>query len=82
MVSIQTLTEFLGWSLAINVVLFMFAAFAVMLMRETIMKIHTAIFGLQKEDLLRQYFQYLAQYKTLIIVLNLTPYIALKVITL
>ncbi len=36
------------------------------------------MFGLDEKDLNRAYFQYLAQFKILIIVFNVTPYIALK----
>ena len=49
------------------------------LMRGMIVNIHGKLFGLGEAELSRQYFQYLAQYKIAIFVLNLTPYIALKI---
>jgi Family of unknown function (DUF6868) len=36
------------------------------------------MFGLSEADLSRAYFQYLAQYKIAIFVLNLVPYVALE----
>lgn len=36
------------------------------------------MFGLSQDDLSRAYFQYLAQYKIAIFVLNIAPYLALK----
>jgi hypothetical protein len=37
------------------------------------------MFGLDDTDLSRAYFQYLAQYKILIFVFNLMPYLALRI---
>jgi len=41
---------------------------------------HGGMFNLNKEDLGRAYFGYIALYKILIIVFNLVPYIVLKII--
>ena len=46
----------------------------------TITRYHSALFGLDEKDLGRAYFQYLAQYKIAIIVLNIAPYLALRII--
>jgi hypothetical protein len=37
------------------------------------------MFGLEDADLSRAYFQYLAQYKILVFVFNLMPYLALRI---
>ncbi len=58
----------------------MVAAMSLALMRSPISQIHAKMFGLNEVDLSRAYFQYLAQYKIAIFVLNLVPYIALKII--
>jgi hypothetical protein len=79
MVSTETVTELLGWCTAINFGLLIVASIALALMRGSISRIHSKLFGLDEVDLSRAYFQYLAQYKIAIIVLNLVPYIALKV---
>jgi hypothetical protein len=48
-------------------------------MRGTISKIHGNMFGLEEAELSRAYFQYLAQYKILLFVFNLMPYLALRI---
>ena len=77
--SLDSLTSLLGWCSAINIGVLMFASLMVISMRDTIVNIHARMFGLSEGDLLRAYFQYLAQYKIAIFVLNIVPYIALKI---
>ena len=77
--NIEATTEFLGWCTVINVGLLVLAAFAMMTMRRFMIKVHSTMFNLSEENLSRAYFQYLAMYKIAIIVFNLVPYIALKV---
>ena len=48
-------------------------------MKNTIMPIHQKMLGMSETDLSKAYFQYMAQYKILIIVFNLAPYLALRV---
>ena len=48
-------------------------------MRGPVARIHSKMFALDEVDLSRQYVQYLGQYKIAIFVLNLIPYIALKI---
>ncbi|MCH9739364.1 MAG: hypothetical protein K0U38_00785 [Epsilonproteobacteria bacterium] len=78
MLTKEVLTTFLGWSTVINIVLLMMTTIAITQFRESIVKIHSELFNLQKEDLGRAYFGYIAIYKILIIVFNLVPYVALK----
>ncbi len=80
MSSLETLTAFLGWCTVINIGLLMVAAVVLGLMRRPISQIHAKMFDLNEADLSRGYFQYLAQYKIAILVLNLVPYVALKII--
>jgi hypothetical protein len=76
-----TLTEFLGWSLVINVGVFVFVSVSLILMRSFVTNLHGKMFGLSETDLSRAYFQYLANYKLLIMVFNLAPYIDLKMMS-
>lgn len=79
MMTIEALTELLGWVSAINIAVLMFSTLTLIAMRGVISNIHSRLFGLDEQDLGRAYFQYLAQYKIAIIVLNIAPYIALKI---
>jgi hypothetical protein len=57
----------------------MLSTITLIAMRGTIAKIHSKLFGLDEKDLGRAHFQYLAQYKIAVIVLNIAPYLALKI---
>ncbi len=78
--SLETLTAVLGWCTVLNSVLLALAALLTMAMRDSMIRIHARMFGVSEADLLRAYFQYMARYKIAILVLNLTPYLALKII--
>ena len=77
--TIEVLTELLGWASVINIAILFLSTLSVIGMRGAITGIHSKLFGLDEKDLGRAYFQYLAQYKIAIIVLNIAPYIALKI---
>ena len=77
--SIDTLTTFLGWCTVINVVALAITSIMLMLMRNFIPRIHGRMFGVNKDDLPLTYVQYLGNYKIAIIVLNIVPYIALRI---
>jgi len=79
MFTISELTEFLGWSSVINICLLIATTLAVILMRESITKLHEKMFGIDAKELPILYFQYIAQYKLAIIIFNIVPYIALKI---
>ncbi len=80
MSSLETLTVFLGWCTVLNVGMLALTAIMVMTMRGWMMRIHARMFGVSETDLPRLYFLYMAQYQMAIFVLNLAPYVALKVI--
>ncbi len=80
MTSIETFTAFFGWSTVINLALMILAVIILIFMHGCISKVHAKFFGLSESDILRSYFQFLGQYKVAIIMLNLVPYIALKII--
>ncbi len=79
MLTTETLTELLGWSCVINIALLFLTAIIVIAMRGTIASIHSSLFGVDEKDLGRAYFQYMAQYKIAIIVFNVAPYVAFKI---
>ena len=81
MISIDTLTELLGWCSIINIGILLFAMLMTTLLRESISAIHGKLFGLDNADIARAYFQYLAQYKIAILIFNLVPYFTLKIMT-
>ncbi len=76
---LKEITEFLGWASAINIAILLLSTLALIAMRGGISRIHSQLFGVGEKDLGRAYFQYLAQYKIAIIVLNIAPYVSLKI---
>ena len=81
MTSLQTVTEFFGWTTVINFVLLAVSTIALIAMRGFISRVHAKMFGLDPEDVSRDYVRYLAQYKIAIIVFSLVPYIALRIMS-
>lgn len=82
MITSEALTEFFGWCLVINSALIFITFVASLLLKNSVvMKIQSRLFSLSESELTPLYFQYIAQYKLLVLVFNFTPYVALKIIT-
>lgn len=79
--SIESLTEFLGWCTLINLGFLLVTSILILAMRTAVSNIHSKMFGLDSMDVLKAYFQYLAHFKIAVIVLNLVPYLALKIMS-
>jgi hypothetical protein len=77
--SLNTITAFLGWCTVINFAILIIATIGLVTMRGFVSRIHASLFFMEQADLDRAYFQYLANYKIMIFIFNLVPYIALKV---
>ena len=52
-----------------------------MTLKKPVMKIHAWFFGVRQEDLPALYLQYLGNFKLAVVLLNITPYIALKIVS-
>ena len=79
MESMQTIREVLGWSTALNVGILLFSTIVISVAGAPIKRLHAKMFDMSEGDLSRAYFQYLAQYKIAVLVLNLVPYLALRI---
>lgn len=77
--NLETLREFLGWCTIINATILILSSLLVVALRSSVTALHRRMFALDEKDLSRAYFQYLAQFKISIIVLNIVPYVALKI---
>ncbi len=56
-----------------------FGSILMMTISDSMARLHRKMYGVSEADLSRIYFQWLAQYKTATFVLNLAPYVALKI---
>jgi hypothetical protein len=77
--SIEILATFFGWCTVINIGVLLIAGLTWILVKEGIIELAARMFGVTKEDMKVTLMRVLAQYRAAIIVLNLVPYVALKI---
>ena len=75
----ETFTEFLGWCTIFNILMILVSGIMLLVAREKIIAKHSKMFGVDEKDLPRLYFQFLANYKILILFFNVIPFFALKI---
>lgn len=78
MIDMAVMTEFLGWCTAINFSMMLFSTLLTTgRLGEWTRTVHSNLFGINTDRLSLAYFRFLANYKLLVIVFNLVPYLAL-----
>lgn len=77
--NIEIITEFLGWCAVINCGLLVLSSVLVVAIRGTATKMHSKMFNVDEKFLCEAYFQYLGQYKIALLMFNIAPYFALKI---
>ena len=77
--NIETVREFLGWCTVINFGMFFFGVIKVLSIRDWASKVHANMFQVDEASVRQAYFLYFVYYKIAIIVFNLVPYIALRI---
>lgn len=75
------LKEFFGWMTLINLLVFIIAVFASLLLRGIIQRIHGKMFGLTPEAINAFLYGYLGVYKIVFTVFVLIPWIALTIMS-
>jgi len=78
MLDIHVITTFLGWCSLINSGLFVFSSAVLIAGGDYVKGLHSKFFALNPDDLNKAYFRFLGNYKLAIIIFNITPYCALK----
>ncbi len=81
MASIASLAEFFGWCTVINFGLLMISFLFVAAARSWVTGLHSKLFGVPEAELPMVYFRYLAWYKIGILLFNLVPWVALKIMS-
>lgn len=77
--TLATLTTFFGWATLINGALLLLAFLISTLGKSWIIPLHSRLFRVSENELPRIYLTFLGQYKLLIILFNLVPYIVLVI---
>lgn len=72
------MTLFLGWCTVINLSVYLFSALTIIVFKRFTTNLHSKIMDLDAKVLPKLYFNYLGNYKLGILIFNLAPYIALK----
>jgi len=74
----EFLTTVFGWMTVLNIAFLTFTTLMIVVLQDWIAGVHGRLFQMERTDLKRAYFGYLAHYKILTIVLCLVPWLALK----
>ncbi len=78
--TIATLTEILGWCTVINIGLLLYMTVMITVFHGFVKGVHQKLFPLPDANIEAAYFSFLANYKLLVLMFNLVPYCALKII--
>ena len=81
MSSIASLATFFGWCTVINIGIYALTVVAFIAFRSMALRINARIFEISEEDVARDTFRYIANYKLAITVLCFVPYVALKIVS-
>ena len=72
---------FLGWCSVINISILSLSSLFIFSFKEFVTNIHSKMTGIDKNQLMDIYVQYLGNYKVLITIFNIVPYISLKIMS-
>tara|TARA_R110000850_G_scaffold62777_10_gene142509 strand:- start:1739 stop:2029 length:291 start_codon:yes stop_codon:yes gene_type:complete len=78
--TIELFRDFLGWCTVINSGLLILSSIMLIVMKGAVSSMHARMFGIDEESVKAVYFKYLGYYKLLILVFNLAPYLALRIV--
>jgi len=78
MMDVNQITFFFGYCTLINMGIYAFSALFITVFKRFTISIHSKLIGLDAAELPSLYFKFMGNFKIGIVVLNLTPYIALK----
>ncbi|MBY6084548.1 DUF6868 family protein [Ruegeria arenilitoris] len=76
----ETLAAFFGWMTVLNFAVLLMSTLMVVALQDRIAAIHSRMFQMEKAEVRKAYFKYLANYKILTLIFCLMPWIALKLI--
>jgi len=79
-VSIEQLTDFFLWCSVINFSILMWWFAFIVLARDWVFRVHSRWFKISTEELNSFHYKAMAAYKIAIFMLNIVPYIALRII--
>lgn len=75
-----TLTSVFGWMTLLNLGYLIVASICLTLCRTWVSGVHARLTGVPEGQLAGHYFTFLANFKVAVIILNLMPYLALRIV--
>ena len=78
--NIETLSQFFLWCSIINVAASLLVFLVVMIGKKRVYKIHSKLFNVSEEKAAEAIYASMINYKTIIFVFNIIPYIAIQII--
>ncbi len=79
--SFETLAAFFGWCTVINFAILLVAVLFSSVFHEGVGKLNARIFGVPTEEAKATWFRVFQQYRLALVVLNVVPYLALKIMS-
>ena len=76
----ELMTSFLGYCAVINMGFLLLSTVMILIFKKQVIEIHASMFGVKEKKFPKMYFKYLANFKLLVIVFNITPYLVFKFI--
>ncbi len=80
MMSIELLIKLLGWTTVLNLALLIWWGLFIIFAHDWVYRLHTKWFSLSKEQFDTVHYAGIAYYKLSIILFNIAPYLALRII--
>ena len=77
---LEQITAVFGWMTLINLIIYTLAAFVVIFARDWAVSLQARLTGLPESDWPAIHVDYLVRYKLMILILNLVPYLALRIV--
>ena len=77
--NIETIREFLGWCATINIGFLVLSSVMILLFGKPISRLHGKMFGLEEERLRQHFYEFLGNFKILVLIFNVAPYLALRI---
>jgi len=76
--SIEFLTQFFGWMTLINLVILVISGLFAMFFKDIGISMHARMFSVDADRVTEVWYSYLGSFKIAFIILNLTPYLVLR----
>ena len=78
-IDMSLLTEWLGWCSVVSCSVLLITTIMLVGLQGWILGVHSRMLGMEREDLKKAYMAYLANFKIAVLMLNLAPWLALKI---